>query len=277
VAGYCVSNYINAKKSFVFYGPPNSGKSIFLRLMNELVGSSNVSNVTLPNLNDERYLYQLKDKRLNISNELPSSPMKDLGMFKMLTSGNDTITFRRMRENPTSEICRAKLLFGSNHFPVLALNEDEDIDAFFSRIVILPFLNEKADKEQDKNLFDKLKTEIDYIFMWALKGLSRFVENGFRFSKCDISDKYLKQYIAKYNPAKVFIEKHVVFDELARCSSTMINNAFCDYCNELSIDVKPSHLTGLSKSLVQNPDVIKKRLRIGNENVQGYKGIQLKI
>ena len=73
--GYLLSTYVWAKKAFIFYGVPNSGKSVLLNVIGKIIGKENVSNVALQQLSDSCHVAQLKDATVNIASDLPQAPI----------------------------------------------------------------------------------------------------------------------------------------------------------------------------------------------------------
>ena len=118
---------------------PQTGKSVYLNLLSEIVGRQNISNVNIQQLNRQEYVAQLANSLLNISPDLPSEPLKDIGMFKSLVSNNDTIMARMLYANAQAITGGTKMLFASNHLLELAITDTNDIGAFFERIIYLPF------------------------------------------------------------------------------------------------------------------------------------------
>ena len=96
--------------------------------------------------------------------------IKDIGLFKQLTSGgSDVVTAEKKfgaLGRPESRFI--KFLFAGNHLPRLR----ETDDAFWSRMVLVPFENQIKREERDPDLLDKLLKRSDYIIQ-ALSQISR--------------------------------------------------------------------------------------------------------
>ena len=88
-----------------------------------------------------------------------------------------------------------------------------NVDAFFRRILIVPFLYSKPREEQDLQLGQKLWGERDYIFTWAMKGLKRLAQNNFIFCKSQASQDALERYKTQYCPEQVFFERYLMLDD----------------------------------------------------------------
>lgn len=85
--------------------------------------------------------------------------IKDIGLFKQLTSGgSDVVTAEKKfgaLGRPESRFI--KFLFAGNHLPRLR----ETDDAFWSRMVLVPFENQIKREERDPDLLDKLLKRSD--------------------------------------------------------------------------------------------------------------------
>ncbi|WP_455819571.1 DNA primase family protein [Clostridium butyricum] len=209
VMGYTLSNINNAKKFFILYGVSNSGKSTLLDLLEYMIGKENISNVPLQNLSDEKYCAVLYNKLANIYNELPDYGIRDLGQIKALVSESDTVNARNLYGNPFSFKNRAKLMFATNNLPKLITRAEHDNSAFFNRILIIPFEISIKEKDQNKNLSKLMKKEVDIIFKWCLLGVKRYIDNGFEFSKCRVSEKYCNIYRENEDIIGEFIKKNI--------------------------------------------------------------------
>ena len=94
-------------------------------------------------------------------------------------TGEDTISARHIYGTPFDFINKAKMIFSTNNMPP---NYGDKSDAFYERLIILPFNQQKKDGEKDPQLKYKLAEENDYIFMWALEGLKRLIKQNFIFT-----------------------------------------------------------------------------------------------
>lgn len=276
VMGYCLSDYVNAKKAFLFYGVSNSGKSVLLNLLSYIVDTNNVCSVDLQHMSNPTYVAQLADKKLNIAPDLPSKPIKDIGIFKSLVSNLDSIESRNLYKDPKRQQCNCKLVFASNQ-PIKLVDIDSyNAEAFFNRLIILPCLNSIPEKEQDSFLIDKLKQERDYIFTWSMHGLKRLVKNNFQFTNCKISEKVKKQHMQSYCPELIFCKRYLDFsDTKSKVLTSEINNLFSNFCGEISVKCNKDKLKNF---LFDKYQVSKDRKRInkGKNPQYVYLGVSIK-
>ncbi len=273
--GYLISYMTNAKKAAIIVGPSDSGKSLFIRLISEIIGLQNISNIELQKLNDKTYTAQLFEKKVNFCNDLPSQPLKDFGVFKMLTSELDMTVSKKLYHDPKSQPCTTKLVFASNHLPVLQPNSGEDLTAFFNRIVIIPFLNSVPEGKKDKDLLQKLIKEKNAILKWAIKGVCRYVRNNYTFSYCKKSQDALEKYKMQYNLHKEFIDKHLSFNTNKYCFTKDLKKCFAKFCKNANVKSLASYEKVLMETLKQDLRISYKRINRDQDNRWGFMGVEI--
>lgn len=101
MVGYCLCHNTKAEKAFFLYGSGKNGKSVLAKIIELLVGSENVSNVKLSQLNESFGLSSMVNKNVNISAENELTGKFDTGNFKAIISG-DTINVTRKYKSDVS-------------------------------------------------------------------------------------------------------------------------------------------------------------------------------
>lgn len=271
--GYVLSNFNNAKKAFFLYGKSNSGKSVMLKIISLLCGEENISNVELQNLYKEKYTAELFGKLVNICSELPDKGLKDTGIFKALVSETDKVLARRLYGNPFSFYNKAKLVFATNNLPKIE-EAHNDNRAFFNRIIIIPFRFEILEENQDKDLPNKLLGERDYIFKWAMSGLMKYIQNGFKFSPCKTSEQALEEYRKRDDSVIAFIKDRCRIQDNAYIHLDKLYYMYEKYCEEFSLDYPTSKDKKHLKEVLINVAGVKyKRLNRSDGNKYGFEGM----
>lgn len=229
IFGYLLIPVNKAQKSFVFVGAANAGKSTLLSIAQEiLLGSDNVSNIPWQSLSDRFKTAELFGKLANIFADLPSKSIDDNGMFKALT-GEDYITAERKNKDPFSFRPYARLLFSCNEIPK---NYSDRSDGFYRRLIIIRFDKSVPASKRDPNLREKLAVERDGIFMWALEGLQRLMENSYIFTETDRTRNEILRYKVESNSALMFLEECCEIDENGECVREELFQRYKDYCNK---------------------------------------------
>ena len=134
--GYCLIPVNSAQKCFVIVGAAGAGKSVLLRVLNDiLLGKENVSNVSWQALNERFKTAELFGKLANIFADLPTRNIDDNGIFKALV-GEDYLTVEKKNRDPFSFQSTAKLIFSCNSIPK---NYGDRSEGFYRRLIIIRF------------------------------------------------------------------------------------------------------------------------------------------
>ncbi len=204
ILGYLLVPLTQAQKAFLLYGPPRTGKSTFLRLIEDIIGKDNISNVPLQDLDNRFKTALLHGKLINLFADLPAKPLQDTGFFKALT-GEDSVIGEVKFQNPFSFMNKARMIFSANELP---RNYADRSDAFYRRLIIIPFVNQVDADNVDTRLTEKLLREKEGIIQWALVGLERLIKNNFRFSESVSSKELTMQYKIDSDNVKWFISNY---------------------------------------------------------------------
>lgn len=276
VMGYCFSNYRNAKKAFILYGKSNSGKSVLLNILTAICGEENVSNIELQDLSRKEYTAELFGKSINLCSELQDKDIKDTGIFKALVSETDKVVAKPLYKQPFSFYNKAKLIFATNNLPSINSKINIDNTAFFNRLVVVPFLYSVPENQQDRNLYIKLLEEKDFIFSWAIKGLVRYIKNGFSFSFCKLSQDIINQYVKSNNIVESFIEECCEKNNKHHTFKYNLEYEFKEFCLENGLNnIKREDYSFLKDTLINKYGYDYRRINKNGENKYGFIGLKI--
>jgi len=174
-AGYTMMHWaMPYHKALFLVGPTASGKSTFLDTINAMLGEGTVASLTPQQLTGERFAgAELHGKWANIRNDIPASTVENTGAFKEIVGG-DPMKAERKRKDPFMFEPTAKHSFAANELP----STETDDEAFYRRILLVPFPETVPAAERDKHLDDKLQAELPGVLNWALDGLRRLRQQG---------------------------------------------------------------------------------------------------
>jgi P4 family phage/plasmid primase-like protien len=143
IASTMLDPSMTPQKAVFLFGPSRSGKSTFLRLMQDIAGVDNVSAVTLHRLVDDRFAAaNVYGKILNVAADLSSRHIQDLSVFKMMT-GEDPIQADRKYGRQFAFTNRALFAFSANQLPTVG----ESSAAYIERIKPFEFGSSFAGRE----------------------------------------------------------------------------------------------------------------------------------
>ena len=230
--GYFLIPVNSAQKCFVIVGAAAAGKSVLLRVLNDvLLGRRNVSNVSWQALNERFKPAELFGKLANIFADLPTKNIDDNGIFKALV-GEDYLTVEKKNKNPFSFQSSARLLFSCNSIP---MNYGDKSEGFYRRLIIIRFNRTVPPEKRDPELLEKFRMEADGIFQFALEGLRRLMNNRFRFSETEVNAAELQRYREESDSVLSFARERCELGEGYAAGSTELFNAYKGYCEECGL------------------------------------------
>lgn len=205
---------------------------------------------------------------VNIFADLPDQGIKDTGLIKVLT-GEDTISARHIYEAPFDFVNKAKMIFSTNNMPP---NYGDKSDAFYERLIILPFNQQKKDGEKNPRLKYNLAKENDYIFMWALEGLKRLINQGFKFTDSPEVKALVNEYKTTSNSVLQFVEEKCIVNECEWTFRSKLYEEYQKFCQDNGFASLNS--TNFNKELESNFEL--KRKQMGEKRLRAFQGISLK-
>lgn len=237
VIGYILSNDVKAKSFFYLEGVGDAGKSRFCDLIASffpVTGPNKVARVALQDLGGKYALGNLVNSKLNISEDLPDSPLSPttVSRIKMISDAN-RLEAEAKYVQPFSFRPLCKLLFASNH--PLRLKEFDV--AFVNRVVYIPFLHPIPKEKQDKGILEKMQTELPALFNHAFKAYRRLVASGYVWAG---SDRFKPNIftvssglsIDKGVVLKQFVKEYCELVEDAITPTTDLQSAYNQFCHK---------------------------------------------
>ncbi|NAY82432.1 MAG: hypothetical protein GU362_06115 [Thaumarchaeota archaeon] len=271
--GYVLYSENVAQKMFIFLGEGANGKSLVLRVLEALIGKDHVANVSPQDLENNRFaVSQLFGKLVNIYPDLPSFALQSTGKLKALVSG-DSLTIEEKFKKPFSFRNRAKFFFSANVLPKVS----DNTRAFYRRLVIVNFPRTFDENTADPTLPEKLtnEKELSGILNWALEGLKRLMQNGFRFSYNKSVEEIEELYTRASDPVKAFLEEETVEDPNAWIVKQDLYQAYVDYVKKHKL-MSPLSPTTFFRNLLKYRKLATEHKNIKGERKWVYVGIRLK-
>lgn len=271
IAGYSMSLYNKAKKFFIFYGLRDTGKTTLLNLIMTIISPAYLTHINLQNLTDRFNKAELYGKLANIATELPDGGIKDVGFIKALI-GQDPILAEKKGKDPFTFTNKAKLIFACNNLPK---NYGDRTDAFYNKMMIVQFKNQVSKENIDVMLPEKLEKEKEFVFLWAMQGLKRLINNGFVFTTTLESDKLVQEYKIRCNNVLAFVSECCAFNENSEIASERLYTAYKEYC-KINNTMVVSKYNFKQEIRTEYEGKIFERL-VTNRRLNGYKGITFNV
>lgn len=273
VLGYCLSDFTMAKAGFFFIGASNSGKSTLFELLRKILPTESVTSIPLQRLGNKFSLARLDGARVNICSELAEDSLKQLDIFKMLTS-SEMITAEHKGKSPFEFQMKCKSLNAGNFLPELKMVEG--MDAILNRMIILLFPISVVREKQNLNLLTDLWQERDIIFSLAVDALVRLYKNDFIFTEPTDTKELKEQLWANSHIFEEFIKQCCVRDVKGKVHNVTLYEAFIKYCTENLCDVRITQ-SQFTQKLYRLSGVKRGRFRLcGSKALRGVEGLRLK-
>lgn len=180
LAGYCALGTANEQKLFVFVGGGANGKTTFVSLLKETLGSCAVKGPVslLAEQSADRPrndIASLAGARMVTISETPQNLKLDEATVKNLTS-QDVISARLLhKEFFEFRPCFTPLL-DTNHAP----RPREGGEAIWRRLVIVPWPILIPEQQRDCMLRDRLLEELPGILTWIVEGAALYLSSGLK-------------------------------------------------------------------------------------------------
>ena len=176
--GYLLAPSQAGKSFILFQGVPNSGKSLLGNFLRRCFDGDVVSALEINELQGKFVLSDLVGKKLCVDFDLPADPFSEKAVSKLKKlTGADAVSSDVKFDDRVRFLNTAKFLFATNHRVLL-----HGDDAFFDRLVVIPFSVAVDKANQDLHLSEKLDRERSAIIVQALRYYQALARNNFIFS-----------------------------------------------------------------------------------------------
>jgi putative DNA primase/helicase len=212
-AGYSLTGKPTEHAVFFLHGPPATGKSKFTGALKDVLGDYAVQ-TAFETFLAKRFgggasndIADLAGARLVLATEADRGRRFAEATLKQLTGG-DTVRARQLYQSNFEFKPQFTLWLAANDAPQVN-NED---DAIFRRMNIIPFTQVVPVEKQDKDLGDKLAapTVRAAILAWAVEGCLAWQDGGLRVPKIVVDAT--AQYREEQDPLEFFLDECCVVE-----------------------------------------------------------------
>lgn len=206
--GYCFFETYEFQHIIFHHGVGGSGKSTLLKLIANVLGSANVSVLSLKQMSHEKFmLNQLDGVMANHGAEVSYRDMKDgVEILKQLSSGVDPVLMEQKYEKAYPIISTAKLSFAMNNIPQ-QYNEDSGLAR---RLILIEWLKPMLPKEGRRFNSDEIgmftPEEIDGVIYNSIQAFQAMVKRS-EFSYAPTPEETEKDYAVKSDTLGTFVHE----------------------------------------------------------------------
>jgi putative DNA primase/helicase len=213
----------NYQLSYLCTGEGSNGKSVYLNLLQNLVGHKSTTSVSLQELIENRFASaDLQGKLLNVYADLPRYGLKDTGRFKILTGG-DTIPGERKFADRFTFQNKAVFVFSGNELPTV---EDSSY-SFWRRWAVIEFPHRF---KVDPTFIDKLiaPKNLSGFLNLVIEDMNRIESHGvLRTAKIE---QIMELWKMRSNSAYAFIKNRLEKSPKKWISKNVLWNEYNQYC-----------------------------------------------
>ncbi len=252
--GFCLYRRYFIKKAIILFGEKDTGKTVLLNILTKFIGGNrNISGISLQRIasKDKFSIKFLKDKLINIYDDLSSDDLKDSGGFKIAVGGGFATGEHKFGDS-FQFLNYAKNIFATNMIPSV---KDINDDAYYDRWIPLPFDNQIEKNNQDNFLFERITTkeELSGLLNWALEGLYRLLKNGkFSYNKSNEEIKRIMQ--RQNNPLIAFIDENLEQQDGNKITKEIMFKIYSKWCQEKKVPRMSKEQLG--RNLAKNTNYI---------------------
>lgn len=265
--GYCLIPDCRQHKALVLLGESGGeGKSVLCAVINQLIGAANVSAVPLSALGRSFALADLYGKLVNLTLEAEIRDGIEEGAFKALVAG-DPIQAERKFKDPFTFSPFVRFIIATNNL----WHVNDRSGGFYRRLLVIRFNRPISEDKQDRQLPDKLTSELNGIFNWALRGLARLERRG-RFYIPDSVKAEVEAYRQHCNPVIAWAADCCELNPLRWTSAFTLYNSFKAWAAENGHRAMAANKFGTELKRLNGVSF----RQDGIDRARGYDGIMLR-
>lgn len=217
------------KKCLALWGiRGNTGKTQFNNMLIYLIGDENICSTPIQDFSKTFGTGDIYGAKAIIIDDQKATNIEDSSTFKSITGGGYIRCEIKGKQAFPYEF-NGTLTFGCNDLPYF---KGDKGDHLFERFLIIPCDNVIPEGKRLGNILEKFKPEADGIFLWAMEGLRRLIDNKYKFTQSDICVQALEDYkCANDSLYNFIIEKYIITgDRRDRIKKTLFENDYISWC-----------------------------------------------
>lgn len=180
--GYCLIPSNKGQRMMVIKGNGGEGKSQIGAVLETMFGC-NMKDGSIGKISENRFARaDLEHILLCVDDDMRMEALRQTNYVKSIVTAQGKMDLERKGKQSYQGWISARLLAFSNGDLQALFDHSE---GFYRRQLILTTKEKPAGRMDDPDLAEKLKAEIEGIFLWAFEGLQRLAANRFKFTESD--------------------------------------------------------------------------------------------
>ena len=277
--GYCLIPSNKGQRMMVIKGNGGEGKSQIGAVLSALFGS-NMKDGSIGKISENRFARaDLEHILLCVDDDMRMEALRQTNYVKSIVTAQGKMDLERKGKQSYQGWMYARLLAFSNG-DLQALFDRSD--GFYRRQLVLTTREKPAERVDNPNLAEKMKTEIDGIFLWAFEGLQRLAANNFKFTESERTRENREAVKRDNNNVFDFLESdgYIRLKADMSASSKELYEAYQIYCAENNLSaLKPR---SFSEALIAcqgryNLEYCNNVTNAAGRRVRGFLGIEVLV
>ena len=260
-------------KALMLLGDGGNGKTVFLRSVEDFLGTENVENASLQSLSDDYVAKDLMGKLANIQSDLSDQSPKGLGRFKELTGG-DAVRGKVKYEDAVKFTNTATMMFSCNKLPQLP----DDTRGNWRRWILVQFPNSFTgeDRERCRDLLDRLtsKEEQQGLLARCVEEISASTAGRSWFPKAPGWEETRRQMLRASDPVFNFAET-CLRPSNGQTEKSTVRKAYNAYASENGFKKFDERAFSRELMEVAELEIDTGRDRSGGKDVRTFTGVEL--
>ena len=275
--GYCLNPSTKGQKMLILTGRGGEGKSRIGLVLRALLGS-NMNTGSIAKIETSPFARaDLEHQLVMLDDDMKLEALPQTNNIKAIVTAELPMDMERKgRQSYQGDLNVRFLALGNGTLQSLY---DRSV-GFFRRQIILTVKEKDPNRRDDPYLAEKLCAEAEGIFLWALDGLHRLIENDYRFTISDAAKENMTAAVSEGNNIVEFLnsEGYIRFKADFEASSRELYSVYRLWCEDNAVSAISSK--SFCSYLKQNERTYNleytNKVHVGNGRfVRGFMGIEV--
>lgn len=274
--GYCLIPSNKGQRMMVIKGSGGEGKSQIGAVLSALFGS-NMKDGSIGKISENRFARaDLEHILLCVDDDMRMEALRQTNYVKSIVTAQGKMDLERKgKQSYQGWMCARLLAFSNGDLQALF----DRSDGFYRRQLVLTTREKPAGRVDDPDLAEKMKAEIEGIFLWAFAGLQRLVANNFKFTESQRTRENREAVKRDNNNVFDFLESegYIRLKADASISSKELYEAYQIYCAENNLTaMKPRSFSDavIASQSRYNLEYCNNVTNAAGRRVRGFFGIE---
>lgn len=228
--GYCLIPTTKAQKMLILIGKGGEGKSRIGLLLRAIFGDCQL-NDSIQKIETSKFARaDLEYKLIMVDDDMKMEALPKANYIKQIVTLEDKMDIERKGKQSVQGTVYARFLCFSNG-SFCALHDRSN--GFYRRQLLITTKDRPDNRRDDPFLLEKLTEEKEGIFLWALEGLHRLIDQNYQFTVSDRARENLQEAMADSNNIPDFLSSaYISLAHGAQVKSTQLYSAYECWCRD---------------------------------------------